>query len=83
MATKLKIDVNSSTPGSSRPSSSLGQNAASGTTGGLGVGAGAADSWESFKGAGQTLAGRKTKGKGKSVRKIEEVDPDSKIIRTE
>ncbi|KAF8311622.1 UFD1-domain-containing protein [Clavulina sp. PMI_390] len=71
MASKLKIDVNSSTPGSSRPGSSLGQNAP------------AAGEWESFKGAGQSLNGRKTKGKGKSVRKIEDADPDSKIYRTD
>lgn len=72
MATKMKIDVNSSTPGSSRPGSSLGHFAAAPTNG-----------FESFKGAGQSLNGRKTKGKGKSARKVEEVDPSSKIIRTE
>lgn len=74
MASKLKIDVNSSTPGSSRPGSSLGQATTSAPDGG---------EFESFKGAGQSLNGRKTKGKGKSVRKVEEVDPHSKIIRTE
>lgn len=69
MASKLKIDLNSTTPGSSRPSSAVG----TADTG----------DFESFKGLGQTLNGRKTKGKGKSVRKIEEVDASSKIIRTE
>ena len=73
MATKLKIDLNSSTPGSSRPGSAMGTT--SGTTAG--------GEFESFKGSGQTLNGRKTKGKGKSVRKVTEVDPDSKIFRTE
>lgn len=72
MASKMKIDINSSTPGSSRPGSSLG-NFASAPGG----------EFESFKGAGQSLNGRKTKGKGKSARKVEEVDPSSKIIRTE
>ena len=72
MASKLKIDVKSTTPGSSRPGSSLSQ--ASGMSGG---------EFESFKGSGQSLSGRKTKGKGKSARKIEEVDPYSKIQRTE
>lgn len=43
----------------------------------------AATEFESFKGSGQTLNGRKTKGKGKSVRKIEDVADGSKIIRTE
>lgn len=78
MAEKFKIDLNGSTPGSSRPGSSL---AMAGPT--AGPSADAAGGFESFKGAGQTLAGRKTKGKGKSVRKIEEVDPSSAIIRTD
>ncbi|KAG8897530.1 ubiquitin fusion degradation protein, partial [Tulasnella sp. 403] len=73
MASKLKIDVSSSTPSSSRPGSSLGVSQAP-----MGNG-----EFESFKGAGQTLNGRKTKGKGKSVRKITPVDPDSKIFRTD
>lgn len=81
MASKLKIDINSSSPGSSRPGSSL--------AGGFAVsGAGPAvskdgDHWESFKGKGETLSGRKTKGKGVSHRKAEQVADDSKIHRTE
>ncbi|KAG9006912.1 ubiquitin fusion degradation protein [Tulasnella sp. 427] len=71
MATKLKIDVNSSTPGSSRPGSAMG---AVPTMDG---------EFEVFKGSGQTLAGRKTKGKGTAVRKIAPVDPDSLIYRTD
>jgi len=55
MASKLKIDVNSSTPGSSRPGSSLGAAA----------GPAASGEFEVFKGLGNTLNGRKTKGKGK------------------
>lgn len=39
--------------------------------------------FEAFKGSGQTLNGRKTKGKGTSVRKITPVDQDSLIYRTE
>lgn len=78
MAEKLKIDLNGSTPGSSRPGSSL---AMAGLT--AGPSADAPGGFDPFKGSGQTLAGRKTKGKGKSVRKIEEVDPSSTIIRTE
>jgi ubiquitin fusion degradation protein 1 len=73
MAEKLKIDVNSSTPGSSRPGSAMGTNVITNDGG----------DFEAFKGAGQTLNGRKTKGKGKSARKVEEVDPASKIIRTD
>jgi ubiquitin fusion degradation protein 1 len=75
MADKLKIDLHNYSPGSSRPPSATGANA--GTDGGA--------EFESFKGAGQTLGGRKTKGKGlkNSTKKIEEVDPASRIIRTE
>ncbi|KAJ3530072.1 hypothetical protein NMY22_g8728 [Coprinellus aureogranulatus] len=41
------------------------------------------DQWESFKGKGEMLAGRKTKGKGISHRKIEQVPEGCKIIRTD
>jgi len=41
------------------------------------------DQWESFKGKGETLGGRKTKGKGISHRKVEQVSENSKIIRTD
>ncbi|KAJ7343388.1 ubiquitin fusion degradation protein UFD1-domain-containing protein, partial [Mycena albidolilacea] len=81
MASKLKIDLNSSSPGSSRPGSSLSGGFA-GTSGTNAVSKGG-DSWESFKGKGETLAGRKTKGKGISVRKAEDVAAGSKIIRTD
>ena len=83
MASKLKIDLNQQTPGSSRPSSSqsgmfLGPPRVGGNT--LSKDG---DTWESFKGKGQTLEGRKTKGRGISHRKAEEVPTDSRIIRTE
>ena len=83
MASKLKIDLDQQTPGSSRPSSSqsgtfVGPSRIGGTT--LSKGG---DTWETFKGKGQTLEGRKTKGRGISHRKIEEVATDSRIIRTE
>jgi len=83
MASKLKIDLNQQTPGSSRPSSSqsgtfVGPSRVGGTT--LSKDG---DTWESFKGKGQTLEGRKTKGRGISHRKVEEVAVDSRIIRTE
>ncbi|KAJ7097838.1 ubiquitin fusion degradation protein UFD1-domain-containing protein [Mycena belliarum] len=81
MASKLKIDLNSSSPGSSRPGSSLSGGFA-GTAGPTSVSKGG-DQWESFKGKGETLAGRKTKGKGISVRKAEVVAAGSKIIRTD
>lgn len=80
MADKLGIDVNSSTPGSSRPSSSMGGTFV--TTRGTTVSKGG-DQWESFKGKGETLGGRRTKGKGITHRKVEDVTEGSKIIRTE
>ena len=83
MASKLKIDLNQQTPGSSRPPSSqsgtfVGPSRVGGTT--LSKDG---DTWETFKGKGQTLEGRKTKGRGISHRKVEEVAADSRIIRTE
>ncbi|KAF7305015.1 Ubiquitin fusion degradation protein 1 [Mycena kentingensis (nom. inval.)] len=81
MASKLKIDLNSSSPGSSRPGSSLGGGFA-GPSQPAGVSK-SGEEWESFKGKGETLAGRKTKGKGISVRAAEGVDEASKIYRTD
>jgi ubiquitin fusion degradation protein 1 len=82
MADKLKIDLNSHSPGSSRPGSSMAGAFAGTSTGQTAVSKGG-DHWESFKGKGETLSGRKTKGKGISHRKVEEVADGSKIIRTE
>lgn len=82
MASKLKIDLDSHSPGSSRPGSSM-TSAFSGTNSTQTVVSKDGDHWESFKGKGETLNGRKTKGKGISYRKIEEVSEGSKIIRTE
>ncbi|KAJ8078876.1 ubiquitin fusion degradation protein [Marasmius tenuissimus] len=82
MAEKLKIDLNSHSPGSSRPGSALSGGFAGASTGQTNVSKGG-DQWESFKGKGETLAGRKTKGKGISHRRVEEVASDSKIIRTD
>ncbi|KAJ7581233.1 ubiquitin fusion degradation protein I [Mycena floridula] len=81
MASKLKIDLNSSSPGSSRPGSSLSGGFA-GTSAGQTVSKDG-DQWESFKGKGETLAGRKTKGKGITHRKAEQVPEGSKIYRTD
>ncbi|KAJ3725835.1 ubiquitin fusion degradation protein UFD1-domain-containing protein [Lentinula raphanica] len=82
MASKLKIDLNSSSPGSSRPGSSL-SGGFVGTSNGQNTVSKDGDAWESFKGRGETLAGRKTKGKGISHRKVEQVAEGSKIIRTD
>lgn len=82
MASKLNIDVNQSTPGSSRPQSSMGGQFA-GTSKAATAVSKDGDSWESFKGRGETLAGRKTKGRGISHRGVEQVPESSKIQRTE
>ncbi|KAI0797602.1 ubiquitin fusion degradation protein UFD1-domain-containing protein [Abortiporus biennis] len=82
MADKYKIDVNSSTPGSSRPGSSMAGTFAGTSARGAMVSKGG-DHWESFKGKGVTLSGRKTKGKGVSHRPVEDVAEGSKIIRTD
>ena len=82
MASKLKIDLNSASPGSSRPGSSLSGGFA-GTSTGQTTLSKEGDQWESFKGRGETLGGRKTKGKGISHRKVEAVPEGSKIIKTE
>ncbi|TCD66015.1 ubiquitin fusion degradation protein [Steccherinum ochraceum] len=82
MASKLNINVDSSSPGSSRPGSSMAGQFAGTNSRGTTVSKGG-DQWESFKGKGETLGGRKTKGKGISHRKAEDVSEGSKIIRTE
>lgn len=82
MASKLKIDLDSQSPGSSRPGSSLSGGFAGTSTGVTNVSKDG-DQWESFKGKGETLAGRKTKGKGISHRRVEQVPEGSKIIRSE
>ncbi|KAI0040904.1 ubiquitin fusion degradation protein I [Auriscalpium vulgare] len=82
MASKLNIDLSSSTPGSSRPASSLGGTFA-GTSKAATTVSKDGDRWESFKGKGETLSGRKTKGRGISHRNVESVPDSSKIIRTD
>jgi ubiquitin fusion degradation protein 1 len=82
MASRLGIDTNSTSPSSSRPASSLAGGFAGANTTGTGVKKDG-DQWESFKGLGETLAGRKTKGKGVSHRQVAVVDEGSKIIRTD
>ena len=75
MADKLKIDLGGTTSvsaGSSRPASVAGDRSGSGDV----------TSLESFTGLGQSLSGRKVKGKG-LAKKIEEVDSSSKINRNE
>ncbi|KAI0277216.1 ubiquitin fusion degradation protein UFD1-domain-containing protein [Russula aff. rugulosa BPL654] len=80
MASKLNIDL-SSTPGSSRPGSSMGGNPLNTSKTGTTVSKGG-DAWETFKGRGETLGGRKTKGRGITHKAPEQVSASSKIIRT-
>ncbi|KAH8835101.1 ubiquitin fusion degradation protein I [Flagelloscypha sp. PMI_526] len=81
MAKKLNLDLDSaiSTPAGSRPGSGLSGGFLA-KADGLSKGG---EGWESFKGKGETLGGRKTKGKGISVRKADAVSKDSKIFRTD
>lgn len=81
MASKLNIDLSSQTPGSSRPASSLGGNFAGTSKAGTTVSKDG-DAWETFKGRGETLGGRRTKGRGITHRAAEQVPASSKIIRT-
>jgi ubiquitin fusion degradation protein 1 len=81
MASKLNIDL-SQTPGSSRPGSSMGGSAPGMNKAGATVSKDG-DVWETFKGRGETLGGRKTKGRGITHRAPEQVPASSKIIRTE
>jgi ubiquitin fusion degradation protein 1 len=82
MASKLNIDLSSQTPGSSRPGSSMGGTPLNTNKTGTSVSKGG-DAWETFKGRGETLGGRKTKGRGITHKAPEQVSASSKIIRTE
>lgn len=69
-----------------RAGSAAGSNApapAAGTSSSSGGISKAGDPWEAFKGSGQSMAGKRIKGKGVSHRKIEAVEADSKIYRTD
>lgn len=46
-------------------------------------GSGDNSSWEAFKGSGVSVGGKRVKGKGIKAKKVEAVDDDSKIMRTE
>lgn len=46
-------------------------------------GSAAQAAWEAFKGSGNSLSGKRIKGKGVKIKKIEAVDEGSRIIRTE
>ncbi|GAA5989359.1 hypothetical protein JCM10908_001277 [Rhodotorula pacifica] len=47
------------------------------------AGAAAASSWEAFKGTGNSLGGKRIKGKGVKAKAIEGVDENSRIFRTD
>jgi len=75
-----------SVAGAGRAGSAAGNNApvASGSSAAVAGGISkAGDPWEAFKGSGQSMAGKRIKGKGVSHRKIEAVEADSKIYRTD
>lgn len=80
MADKLKIDVNEQVSSSGAPTrpGSVASSKAGTAAGSLG----AESAFESFKGMGSSLNGRRTKGKGKK-KETQEVDQHRKIFRTE
>lgn len=47
------------------------------------VGSAAENAFDAFVGTGQSLGGKRIKGKGTKTKKIEEMDPESRIRRTE
>ncbi|KDE03356.1 hypothetical protein MVLG_06162 [Microbotryum lychnidis-dioicae p1A1 Lamole] len=73
--TKGVQDVDARGSGSSTPAS-RGAGAAVGADG-------AVHSWEAFKGSGNSLSGKRIKGKGVKAKKIEAVDENSMIFRTD
>ncbi|KAM0792358.1 hypothetical protein ACM66B_005038 [Microbotryomycetes sp. NB124-2] len=68
--TNSKQDVDARGSGSSTP-----------VPGGSKDGSGAP--WEAFKGSGQSLSGKRIKGKGLKIKKIEQVEEGSRIMRTD
>ncbi|ORY34570.1 ubiquitin fusion degradation protein UFD1-domain-containing protein [Naematelia encephala] len=78
MADKLKIDLGETQSVGASAGTSRSASAASMRPGGSGE----ATPLESFTGVGQSLSGKRIKGKG-LAKKIEEVDPNSKINRNE
>lgn len=89
MASKLKInteqtqDVDAKGSGRSTPAGMATSGGASRSDSAAGLTKdGGATSWEAFKGTGNSMSGKRVKGKGISVKKVEEVEKDSKIIRT-
>jgi ubiquitin fusion degradation protein 1 len=75
MADKLKIDLGGTTSASAGSSRPLSRASGAG-------GSGESTPLESFTGVGQSLSGKKVRGKG-LAKKIEEVDSSSKINRNE
>jgi len=69
--------------GSGTSTPAPGQGGAGAKAGGAaGTGKGQDGPWEAFKGIGNTMGGKRVRGKGISVKKVEPVDKDSKIFRT-
>lgn len=81
---KLKIDtsrkdeVDARGSGTSTPRGGAGSGAEAG-----GSGEESKPSWEAFKGSGQSIGGKRIRGKGIKAKKAEEVDATSRIARTD
>lgn len=78
------VDAAGRGSGASTPAQG-GAPAANGNQGGTAAGtsAAAANSFEAFKGVGNTMGGKRIRGKGISVKKAEPVSENSKIFRTD
>lgn len=76
MASKLKINTDQTQDVDHRGSGTQTP------VGGAGPAGHGGRSWEAFKGTGQSMGGKRVKGKGISIKKVEEVEKDSKIFRT-
>ncbi|CAD6885985.1 unnamed protein product [Tilletia laevis] len=85
MASKLKIDASKtesiSASGTSTPGAGAGAGAGSGTPGRRGSSVLAGEGAGAFRGAGQSLSGKKSKGK--KERSVEALDPHSLVRRTD
>ncbi|GAA94088.1 hypothetical protein E5Q_00735 [Mixia osmundae IAM 14324] len=71
MASKLGIDISATQDVDAKGQATNGSSSA------------AQAAFNSFVGSGNTLAGKRVKGKGTSTKKVQEVDPTSRIVRTD
>ncbi|GAA5875600.1 hypothetical protein JCM3774_006114 [Rhodotorula dairenensis] len=81
--TKGMQDVDARGSGTATPSGSSAKGKGKEKDDGSAAAAAAAASWEAFKGTGNSLGGKRIKGKGVKAKAIEGVDENSRIFRTD